>query len=161
MSSDFDERLDRAIAKHLEKADQEAETLRLQGIVKKELEQRQTTFLTDFAIASRAVILPALERANEKLERAGQAGTRSDATVEHWRVAKADVSDSDGQLGLHVSRPSAGTAHLSFRVDRQLLKVVVQSNFGAISPQELDLQQVTRTNIDALVAGFIELALSH
>jgi hypothetical protein len=163
MSSDFDERLDRAIVKHGEKADLEAERLRLNGITKRVLEQQQTDFLVAFSTVGNSVILPALRRVEEKLERALQAGpTRSDEIAALRRIARAHVlTSNEGQMGLIISREGKGGANLSFRADAQLLKVVVQSNFGAIGPQQLDLQQIAPVNIETLVAHFVELALEQ
>ncbi|HXO42691.1 MAG TPA: hypothetical protein VN999_14655, partial [Thermoanaerobaculia bacterium] len=107
MSSDFDERLDRAIAKHTENADQEAERLRLSGIAKKEMERRQTDFLVAFSTVGSSVILPALRRVEEKLERGRQVGpTRSDEIAGLRRVAEAHITTpNEGQMGLMISRP--------------------------------------------------------
>jgi hypothetical protein len=163
MSTEFDERLDRAIAKHTENADEEAERLRLNGIAKKDTEKRQTDFLVAFSTVGSSVILPALRRVEEKLERAGQVGaTRSDEIAALRRVAKAQVlASNEGEMGLIISREGKGGPHVSFRADPQLLKVVVKSNFGAMSPQQLDLQQVTSANIEALLGHFVELALEQ
>ena|ERR1700688_4106493 len=161
MSSDFDQRLDKAIEKHGERADHEAERLRRSDIAKRALEQQQTDFLVSFSTVGNNVIEPPLRRVEEKLERAHQVGpTRSDEIAALRRVALARVATSkEGQIALLISRPDAGEANLSFRADPQLLKVVVQSNFGAIGPQQLDLPQVTTAYMEALVADFVEKAL--
>lgn len=155
MDSEHDEQLDRAISKHVQRAKQEAERQRLNGLASKVRESRQTDFLGDFAERRQSVIAPQMDRVEQKLERAR--GLCDDAAAAR-RLASAQV-DPDGEDRIELSVSGEGKTHtLTFHADTQRRVVLASSTTGSVNAV-LNLDQITDDIVGPIVTAFAEQAL--